>query len=158
MKKTNAMRLIDRQKIRYRVAEYEVDPDDLSGTTVAAKIGFEASQVFKTLLVQGKKDLYFAVVPVDMTLDLKAMASAVGERKVAMVAVKDIQKLTGYIRGGVTVLGARKAFPTLVHRTMVDFDEISISAGQRGLQILIDPNDYLNLVEGRLGEIATSDS
>ena len=155
MKKTNAMRLIDAKKLSYRVVEYEVDPDDLSGTTVAGKIGLDAERVFKTLLVQGAKELYFGVVPVDKTLDLKAMAKAVGERKVAMVPMKDLQKLTGYIRGGVTVLGAKKPFPAVVHETVTGFDEISISAGKRGQQILMSGADYLAAVDGRTAPIAS---
>ena len=154
MKKTNAMRLLDAKKLTYRVVEYDVDPDDLSGTTVAGKIGLDPERVFKTLLVQGAKEHYFAVVPVDKTLNLKAMAKACGERKVAMVLMKDLQKLTGYIRGGVTVLGAKKPFPAFVHLTAEDFDEISISAGKRGLQILISGADYLTAVDGKVADIA----
>lgn len=155
MKKTNAMRLMDAKKLPYRVVEYEVDPDDLSGTTVAGKIGLDAERVFKTLLVQGAKELYFGVVPVDGTLNLKAMAKAVGERKVAMVPMKDLQRLTGYVRGGVTVLGAKKAFPAVVHFTAESFDEISVSAGKRGLQILLSGADYLKAVDGRTADIAS---
>ena len=158
MKKTNAMRLLDRAHIAYRAVEYEVDPDDLSGTAVAAKIGLEPTRVFKTLLVRGAKTLYFALVPVHGNLSLKALGSVVGERKPAMVPVKEIQALTGYIRGGVTVLGAKKPYPVYVHESMIEHDEVSISAGQRGMQILLEPQAYVGLIQGTLCQIAMPES
>lgn len=142
--KTNAARILDGLGIAYRLQEYEVDPEDLRATTVAAKIGMPAEQVFKTLLCAvGGGDYVFAVVPGDAELDFKKLARAAGVRKVEMAALKDVLPLTGYIRGGVTVFGAKKAYPAFADETIELFDEISVSAGHRGVQIVLSPADYL---------------
>ncbi len=154
MKKTNAMRILESKGIPFRIEAYEVDPNDLSAGTVARKLGLEPAQVYKTLVTQGKAGAYFAVVPGDRELAPRKLARLAGERKVAMVALKDVQRLTGYIRGGVTVLGAKKAYPVFVHEAAVEHDEISISAGVRGLQILLAPKDYLRATGGTLGDVA----
>ncbi len=153
MKKTNAMRILESKGIPFRIEKYEVDPDDLSAGTVARKLGLEPAQVYKTLVTQGKAGAYFAVVPGDRELAPRKLARLAGERKVAMVPLKDVQRLTGYIRGGVTVLGAKKAYPVFVHEAVVEHDEISVSAGVRGLQILLAPEDYLRATGGTLGDI-----
>jgi len=157
--KTNAARLLDEMGIGYELREYEVDPNDLAAETVAAKIGLPAGQVFKTLVarVEGKNDrngVVMAVVPGDQELNLKALAAAAGERKMHLVAVKELQALTGYIRGGVTALGAKRDFPVYVDETLELFDLISISAGMRGLQILMAPGDYLRATKGTIAAIA----
>jgi len=157
--KTNAARLLDEMGIRYQLREYEVDPNDLAAETVAVKIGLPAQQVFKTLVarVEGKNDrngVVMAVVPGDQELNLKALAAAAGERKMHLVAVKELQALTGYIRGGVTALGAKRDFPVYVDETLELFDVISISAGVRGLQILMAPSDYLRATKGTIASIA----
>ncbi len=154
MKKTNAMRILDRKGIPFRVEEYEVDPDDLSAGAVAAKLGLEPAQVYKTLVTRGKGGVYFAVLPGDRELAPRKLARLAGERKVAMVPLKEVQGLTGYVRGGVTVLGAKKAYPVFVHEQVVEHSEISVSAGVRGLQVLIAPHDYLRATGGQLGDIA----
>jgi Cys-tRNA(Pro)/Cys-tRNA(Cys) deacylase len=137
---------------------YEVDPDDLTAETVARKVGLPASQVFKTLVARGDRNgVCFAVVPGDCRLDLKALAKATGDRKVETVPLKEVQPLTGYIRGGVTVLGAKKAYPVYVDETIELFDVVSISAGQRGLQVLLAPADYLRATGARVGPIATAE-
>ena len=142
--KTNAARILDGLGIHYRLAEYEVDPDDLKATSVAAKIGMPAAQVFKTLLCSvGGSEYVFAVVPGDAELDFKKLARAAGARKAEMAALKEVQPLTGYIRGGVTVLEAKKPYPAFADETIELFDEVSVSAGQRGLQIVLSPADYL---------------
>lgn len=142
--KTNAARLLDRLGIRYELREYEVDPEDLAAETVAAKVGLPAEQVFKTLVARGERNgVLVAVIPGDQELDLKALANAAGQRKVQLVPVKELQVLTGYIRGGVTALAAKREYPVYVDETVELFDLISISAGIRGLQILIAPADYL---------------
>jgi len=142
--KTNAARLLDQLCIEYELREYDVDPEDLAAETVAAKIGLPAEQVFKTLVARGERNgVVMAVIPGDQELDLKALASVAGERKIQLVPVKELQGLTGYIRGGVTALAAKREFPVLVDETVELFDVISISAGVRGLQILIKPADYL---------------
>ena len=153
--KTNAARLLDQMGIRYELREYEVDPEDLAAEGVAAKVGLPAGQLFKTLVAQGDRHgICMAVVPGDMELDLKALAAASGDRKMHLVPVKDLQKLTGYIRGGVTVLGAKKAYPVYVDKSIEGWDVISISAGVRGLQILIAPVNYLKVTKATVAVIA----
>src|SRR5579859_1529363 len=153
--KTNAVRLLDSMGIAYQLREYKVDPEDLAAETVAAKIGMPAEQVFKALLARGDRNgLCFAVVPGNCELDLKALAAAAGDRKTELVAVKELQSLTGYIRGGVTVLGAKKAFPVFADETLEMWDQISVSAGVRGTQIILAPQDYLRATGAVLADIA----
>ena len=157
--KTNAARLLDQTGIQYELRAYEVDPEDLAAEAVAAKIGLPAGQLFKTLVAQGDRHgICLAVIPGDTELDLKALAAASGDRKIHLVPVKDLQKLTGYIRGGVTVLGAKKAYPVYADASIERFEVISISAGARGLQILLAPTDYLRVTKAKLGSIAVSKS
>jgi Cys-tRNA(Pro)/Cys-tRNA(Cys) deacylase len=152
--KTNAARLLDQLGIRYELREYQVDPDDLSAESVAAKIGLPPEQVFKTLVARGDRHaIAMAVIPGDQELDLKALAAAAGERKIQLVPVKELQALTGYIRGGVTALAAKRDFPVYVDETIELFDVVSISAGIRGLQILIAPADYLRASQGKLAAL-----
>jgi Cys-tRNA(Pro)/Cys-tRNA(Cys) deacylase len=146
--KTNAARILESLDIPYTLQEYEVDPDDLSAVAVARKIGLPVEQVFKTLLTTTGPDQYaFAVIPGDAELDFKKLARAAGARKAEMVSLKDVQPLTGYIRGGVTVFGAKKDFPVFANETIELFDFISVSAGQRGVQILLAPQDYLRVAK-----------
>jgi len=153
--KTNAARLLDQLGIRYELREYEVDPNDLAAETVAAKIGLPPEQVFKTLVARGDRHgVCMAVIPGDQELDLKALAAAAGEKKMELVPVKELQALTGYIRGGVTALGAKRDFPVFVEETIELFDVISISAGMRGLQILLSPADYLRATKATVAAIA----
>lgn len=153
--KTNAARILDSLAIRYELREYEVDPEDLRAETVAAKVGLPPEQVFKTLLARGdRRGPCFAIVPANAELDLKALARLSGDRKVDTVPLKEVQPLTGYIRGGVTVLGAKKAFPVYADETIELFDVISISAGARGTQILLAPGDYLQATKATVGPIA----
>lgn len=146
--KTNGARFLEGLGIPFELREYEVDPEDLSAITVAKKIGMPAEQVFKTLLTTGGAHEYvFAVIPGDAELDFKKLARAAGLRKAEMVSLKDVQPLTGYIRGGVTVFGAKKAFPVYVDETVILFDKISVSAGARGTQLILSPDDYLRAAE-----------
>src|ERR1700760_1174672 len=139
--KTNAVRLLDSLNIAYEPRKYDVDPDDLAAETVAAKIGLPSEQVFKTLLARGDRNgPAFAVVPGNYELDYKALAKLSGDRKIELVSLKEVQPLTGYIRGGVTVLGAKKDYPVYADETIELWDVISISAGVRGTQILIRPD------------------
>jgi Cys-tRNA(Pro)/Cys-tRNA(Cys) deacylase len=155
MAKSNAVRLLDERKVGYELREYEVDPDDLSAESVAEKIGLPPDQVFKTLVARGDRNgVCMAVVPGNAELDLKSLAKLSGNRKVEMVPLKDLQPLTGYIRGGVTALAAKKEFPVYVDETAILFDVISVSAGVRGTQILLNPEDYIAAVNGMVGEIA----
>jgi Cys-tRNA(Pro)/Cys-tRNA(Cys) deacylase len=155
--KTNAARLLDQLAIRYELREYEVDPEDLAAETVAAKIGFPPEQVFKTLVARGDRNgICMAVIPGNAELDLKALATASGDRRIQLIPVKELQGLTGYIRGGVTALAGKKDYPIYADETIELFDTISISAGVRGLQILIAPDDYLRATKARLAALAKS--
>lgn len=155
--KTNAARLLDQLAIRYELREYEVDPDDLAAETVTAKIGLPAEQVFKTLVARGDRNgICMAVIPGNAELDLKALATASGDRKIQFVPVKELQALTGYIRGGVTALAAKRDYPVYVDESIQLFDTISISAGVRGVQILIAPDNYRSATKARLAQLAQS--
>ncbi len=157
-RKTNAARLLDEAGISYELRSYPVDLDDLSALSVAEKVGLPPEQLFKTLVVRGDRHgIYFAVVPGDSRLDLKALARITGDRKIEPVTLKEVQPLTGYVRGGVTVLGAKKAYPVYVDTTIELFETVSISAGERGLQILLAPADYLRVCNATLAEIGTSE-
>lgn len=153
--KTNAARVLDAQKISYELREYAVDEDDLSAETVARKVGLPAEQVFKTLVCRGDRaGLCFAVVAGDAELDLKALARASGDKKIDPIALKELQPLTGYVRGGVTAFGGKKDFPVIVDESIELFDVVSVSAGVRGTQILLAPADYLRVTKAKLAAIA----
>lgn len=153
--KTNATRILDSLAIQYQLRDYPVDPDDLTAETVARKIGMPPEQVFKTLVVRGDRGgVYFAVIPGNAELDAKALAKVTGDRKVELAPLKDVQQLTGYIRGGVTAMGAKKDYPVYIDETAELFDVISISAGVRGTQVLLAPGDYVRAVGATLAPIA----
>jgi Cys-tRNA(Pro)/Cys-tRNA(Cys) deacylase len=153
--KTNAARLLDSLGINYELRDYEVDPDDLAAESVARKVGLPPEQVFKTLVARGDRNgVCFAVIPADTELDLKALATATGNKKIDLVPLKDVQPLTGYIRGGVTVLGAKKDYPAVADETIELFDVISVSAGIRGTQIFLSPADYLRATDATTAPIA----
>ncbi len=155
--KTNAVRILEEMGIAFELREYEVDPEHLQAEVVAKKIGLPPEQVFKTLVVKGDREgICFAVVPGDSELDLKALAKLSGNRKMEMAPLKEVTPLTGYIRGGVTALAAKKDYPVFVDETAILFDVISVSAGVRGTQILIAPDDYLRATKAVTGEIARS--
>jgi Cys-tRNA(Pro)/Cys-tRNA(Cys) deacylase len=152
--KTNAARILEGLAIGYTLQEYEVDPEDLSAVNVAKKIGMPVEQVFKTLLTTTGPDQYvFAVIPGDAELDFKKLARAAGARKTEMVSLKEVQPLTGYIRGGVTVFGAKKEFPVFADETIELFDFISVSAGHRGVQIVVAPQDYLRAAKASVADL-----
>jgi Cys-tRNA(Pro)/Cys-tRNA(Cys) deacylase len=153
--KTNAARLLDSLGIPYELREYDVDPEDLSAETVAAKVGMPPEQVFKTLVARGDRTgVLMAVVPGNGELDLKALARLSGDRKVDTVPLKELQPLTGYIRGGVTAIGGKKEYPVFVDETLELFDVIAVSAGVRGTQLVLAPADYLRVTRGKLGPIS----
>lgn len=153
--KTNAARLLDSLGIAYTLRDYDVDPDDLSAESVAAKVGMPAEQVFKTLVAKGDRTgVLMAVVPGNAELDLKALARLSGDRKVDTVPLKELQPLTGYIRGGVTALGGKKDYPVFVDETLELFDAVAVSAGVRGTQIVLAPADYLRVTKGKPGPIS----
>lgn len=153
--KTNAVRLLDNLGIRYELREYEVDPNALDAETVARKIGLPPEQVFKTLVARGDRNgVCLAVVPGNMELDEKALARLTGDRKIELVPLKEVQPITGYIRGGVTALAGKRDYPVFVDETAELFDVISVSAGVRGTQILLAPADYLRATHATAGPIA----
>jgi Cys-tRNA(Pro)/Cys-tRNA(Cys) deacylase len=155
MIKTNAVRLLDRLGINYELREYNVDPDDLSAETVAAKIGLPPEQVFKTLAVKGDRNgICLAVISADQELDFKALAKQTRDRKIDMVPLKEVQALTGYIRGGVTALACKKDYPVYIDELAEICDVMSVSAGIRGLQILLAPPDYIRAVKAMVAAIA----
>jgi len=151
MTKTNAMRLLDAANIHHETTEYEFDENDLSGTHAAEAIGMPPEQVFKTLVTRGDKTgIIVFCIPVNCELDLRKAAAVCGNKKLEMIHVKELLGLTGYVRGGCSPIGMKKQYPTYVDETAVLFDEIAVSAGLRGQQIIIKPNDlisYLNAVE-----------
>jgi len=153
--KTNATRILESLGIRYEQREYEVNPDDLAAETVAAKIGMPPQQVFKTLVVRGDRGgVYLAVIPGNSELDAKSLARITGDRRIELASLKEVQPLTGYIRGGVTALGGKKDYPVYIDETAQLFDVISVSAGVRGTQMLLAPEDYLRAVRGTYAAIA----
>ena len=155
--KTNGARFLETLDIRFELQEYEVDADDLSAIAVAKKIGMPPEQVFKTLLTTGGTDSYvFAVIPGDAELDFKKLARAAGLRKAEMAPLKDVQPLTGYIRGGVTVFGAKKSYPVFVDETAILFERISVSAGARGTQLVLAPDDYLRAAQAQTVDLTKS--
>jgi Cys-tRNA(Pro)/Cys-tRNA(Cys) deacylase len=157
--KTNAVRLLERLNVPFELREYEVDPTDLAAETVARKIGLPPEQVFKTLVARGDKNgVCLAVVPGDCQLNLKALARATGNKKIDTVPLKDVEPLTGYVRGGVTALACKKDYPVFLDETAQLWDIISISAGMRGLQILLAPDDYLRATKATIASIAQSKS
>ena len=157
--KTNAARFLDQMGISYELREYEVDPHDLAAEGVAIKIGLPPEQLFKTLVAQGDRHgICMAVIPANTELNLKALAVVSGDRKIHLVAVKELQKLTGYIRGGVTPLAAKKAYPVHVDATIESFAIISVSAGIRGTQILLAPADFIRATRATVASLAHTKS
>ena len=154
--KTNAVRMLEEAGIPFELREYEVDPEDLTAETVARKIGLPIEQVFKTLVVKGDRNgVCLAVIPGDAELNLKALAKATGDRKVELAPLKEVQPLIGYIRGGVTALAAKRDFPVYLDESAILYDVISISAGVRGTQIVLRPDDYERITRATLVEIAS---
>jgi len=154
MKKTNASRILNRLKIPYEILGYKVDEHDLSAENAARKMGQPLKQVFKTLVIRGdKSEIFVACIPGGAKLNLKALASISGNKKIAMVHLKEIKSLTGYIRGGVSPLGMKKNYPTYIDESAFQFPFIIFSAGLRGLQLKVNPYDLLKaiqLISGKL--------
>ena len=153
--KTNAARILDRENVRYELREYEVDESDLSAPHVAEAIGMAPEQVFKTLVVRGDRSgILMACIPANTELDLKALAAASGNKKVELVAVKEVLGLTGYIRGGVSPIGGKKPYPVYIDETGDLWDSIAVSAGIRGCQMVLAPVDLIRIVEAQRCAIA----
>ena len=155
IEKTNAARLLDKAKVAYNLIPYEFDENDLAAQHVADSLGQDIAMVFKTLVLQGDKTGHIVcVVPGDMEVDLKALAKASGNKKVEMIAMKDLLAVTGYIRGGCSPIGMKKRFPTYFHSTALNFGHIYVSAGVRGLQIEISPAALIDFVGASVAEVA----
>lgn len=157
--KTNACRALDRLNIRYELRPYDFDPEHLEAERVAEKVGLPPAQVFKTLCVRGDdRSIVLGVIPGDRELDLKRLAKVAGCRSVDPVAVKELQQITGYIRGGVTALACKRPFPVFADETITSYEVISVSAGQRGLQIFVAPADYVRATQATLAPLARAKS
>ena len=155
IEKTNAMRILDKQKISYSVETYDASDGALDGITVASKIGQDVAFVYKTLVTQGKSNNYFVfVIPVAKELDLKAAAKSVGEKSVEMIAVKDINKITGYIRGGCSPVGMKKQFQTVIDASAKELEYFYVSAGKIGMQLRLNPCELADLIRANFTAIA----
>jgi Cys-tRNA(Pro)/Cys-tRNA(Cys) deacylase len=157
--KTNAMRILDTLGIQYEIREYEVDPDDLSAERIANDVGLPPEQVFKTLVARGDcHGVLLAVVPANAALDFKALARLSDNRAVELVSLKEVQPLTGYVRGGVTALAGKRDYPVYVDEQIRLFDRVAVSAGMRGRQMLLAPDDYVRATQGIVGPISRTDN
>lgn len=154
--KTNAARLLERAKIKFDLIPYEVDESNLAATHVAEQLGEDIAQVFKTLVLRGERTGYFVcVIPGDKEVDLKKAARAAGDKKAEMLHMKELLPTTGYIRGGCSPIGMKKPFPTFFDSTALNFDYIYVSAGMRGLQIKISPNELINFVGASTADLTS---
>ncbi len=154
MNKTNAMRLLDKAKIKYITKEYPVDENDLSGVHVAQQIGEDPAAVFKTLVARGeKRGIVVLCIPVAREIDLKKAAKAIGDKKIEMVHVKELLALTGYIRGGCSPVGMKKKYPTFFHCSILEQEAIAVSAGVRGCQIITATSDLIRFTEGETADL-----
>jgi len=154
LKKTNAVRQLEKLGIVYRLAEYEVDLDDLGAARVALKIGMPLDRVFKTLVLRGDKTgVFLCVIPGALELDLKAAASLTGNKRCELVPLREVLPLTGYQRGGVAPLASKKTYPVLMDESSLRFDEISVSAGLRGLQVILRPSDLIRATQAVVGRL-----
>ncbi|MGD1929054.1 MAG: Cys-tRNA(Pro) deacylase [Leptolyngbyaceae cyanobacterium] len=156
--KTNAARILEQQGIPYELLNYEVDPSDLTAERAAEKLGLPHQQVFKTLVARGDRSgICLAVIPANAILDLRALAKMSDNKKVETVSLKEVQPLTGYIRGGVTAIGCKKPYPVFIDISATQFDTIAVSAGKRGHMLMISPTTYQIVVQGTIGAITSHD-
>lgn len=150
MVKTNAMRMLDKAGVLYETKEYEVDEHDLSGSHAADMMGVDHGSVFKTLVLKGEKTGYLVCcIPVDGELDLKKVAKAAGDKKVEMIPMKDLQGITGYIRGGCSPVGMKKLYPTFIDESALKYPQIAVSGGLRGQQITLSPQSLADFIRGK---------
>ncbi len=155
--KTNAARILDNEKVRYQLIPYEVDEDDLSAKHLADQLGQDVSRIFKTLVVRGDRGgCAVCVIPGGDELDLKKAAKASGNKSCSMLPLKELQSVTGYIRGGCSPIGMKKHFPTYIHKSALEYEEIYISAGMRGLQFLLAPGDLMRVANAALCDLVFS--
>ncbi len=151
--KTNALRILDQKHIEYKTKEYEYDEEHLGGEHVLKQIDLNANQVYKTLVLKSKNDYLVCCIPVLKEIDLKKLAKASNHKSVEMISVKDLLSITGYIRGGCSPIGMKKQFKTYFQKEIYDESEIAVSAGKRGLQIILNPKDLINLVNGEIVDV-----
>ncbi|MFC6293531.1 Cys-tRNA(Pro) deacylase [Macrococcus epidermidis] len=155
--KTNALRKLDQKKISYETFTYSIEEDQVDGITVANKIGQPVEEVYKTLVLQGKNNYYVAVIPVEATLNIKAISKVVGEKKLEMLAVKNLEKTTGYIRGGCSPVGMKKQFPTVIDASAQTHEKIIVSAGQIGIQMKVNVDELIQLINAKVSRITDED-
>ena len=154
VQKTNAMRILDKNKIDYEVITYDISDDKIDGVSVAEKTGQDVKEVYKSLVTQGlSKEFYVFVIPVAEELDLKKAAKVAGEKKVEMIHVKDITKYTGYIRGGCSPVGMKKLYKTFIHEDAKALEKMCVSGGKKGLQIKLEPKDLIESINGQFADI-----
>ena len=154
MNKTNAMRMLDKAKIKYEALEYSYDDNDLSGVTIANSVGLPCKMVFKTLVAKGDKTGPIVMcIPVDKEINLKKAASVTGNKKIEMIHVKDLLNLTGYIRGGCSPIGMKKKFPTFIEKSAENLEKITVSAGIKGCQLLVSVNELIKFTDAKLCEL-----
>lgn len=157
IQKTNVARLLDKAKIPYELVPYTVDENNLAADHVAEELGEDINQVFKTLVLHGDRSGHFVcVVPGNTEVDLKKAAKAAGAKKAEMIPMKELLPLTGYIRGGCSPIGMKKPFPTFFHQSALDFEVIFVSAGVRGLQLKINPQDLISYVKATVSDLTQS--
>lgn len=152
-KKTNAMRLLDASGIEYEMHSYEIEDGKIDGVSVAKKINRESSEVYKTLVLEGAKGIYIAVLPVDLEVDLKRFATVVGEKKIAPININKIQTTTGYIRGGCSPIGMVKKYRTIINDTVIELERVIVSAGLIGSQIELKPEDLIKMTDAEVENI-----
>lgn len=152
--KTNAMRILDKEKIDYRICTYDISDDMTDGISVALKTGKKVEEVYKTLVTQGiSKSFYVFVIPVDKELDLKKIAALTKEKKIDMIPMKDLLSITGYIKGGCSPVGMKKLFQTFFHEDILNLQTITVSGGKVGIQIELSPNDLISITKASLGNL-----
>ena len=151
--KTNALRILDQKKIKYEIKEYEYDEEHLSGDHVLAQVDLNENEVYKTLVLKGVKDYLVCCIPVLEEIDLKKLAKASHNISVEMIHMKDVLSLTGYIRGGCSPIGMKKKFKTYFQQDIVNVDKVAVSAGKRGLQVILDAGDLVSITEGELVDV-----
>lgn len=152
--KTNAARMLDAARVAYRLMQYEIDEENFNAATAADKLGLPAASVFKTLVLKGDRTGPLVIcLPADLELNLKSAAAASGNKSVAMVPVSDILSLTGYVRGGVSPLGMKKKFPTFIHHTVLELDQVGISGGKWGLEIVLSGSDLIAVTQAKTADL-----
>lgn len=151
--KTNALRLLDQAHIHYETKEYEYDEEHLSGDHIISQVDFEANQIYKTLVLHCEKEYLVCCIPVLEEIDLKKLAKLSGYKKVEMLHQKDLLGVTGYIRGGCSPVGMKKVFPTYFQEDILTIDKVAVSAGKRGIQMILSPQDLVSYVHGVCGDV-----